>query len=94
MLKRTISCSRLCIQTGLTIEQSATEQLLDEESELVVVLECYTRTTRDREQRCFGYVERNSDLILESLGESVELCTTTCEVDSALDDIGVKLRRC
>ena len=67
---------------------------MDKESELVVVLECYTRSTSDREQRCFGYVERNSDLILKSLGESVELCTTTCEVDAALDDIGVKLRRC
>lgn len=45
-------------------------------------------------KRIFGYVERNIDFVCQTFVKATEQCTTTCQIDSVVNNIGIQFGRC
>jgi hypothetical protein len=67
--------------------------LSHEECVILSVLKSQACASCYRPERIFCDIERNVDLFCETLCETSEEGSATCEMDSVLNDVGIKLRR-
>ena len=66
--------------------------LSHEECVVLCILECEASTTRHSSKRVVCYIERNVNLLAETLCKTSEELSATCEVDTVFNDVGIKLR--
>lgn len=68
------------------------KKLSHEEREAINILECNSGTARHTVQRIFCHMELDVDLVRQTLVETTQQRASTTQIDTVLDDVGIKLR--